>query len=338
MGYSVLHRVFVFGWALMAVGGLTLAPAASEATSAASPSAPRTNHPVAPSSAPVAAAAASKPSAPPEINFEQQSLADQCALLSRSLKLPSKPLCTSLGTSQRLGFSMQRRNIFSVQSPREVAGSTAGAAAIRDVRVLVLGAIHGDELSAGWLALQWQSMKPPQVEGVSYSVLHVPLLNPDGLFQTKPSRTNGNGVDLNRNFPTPNWQVEANKWWVNTTKRDKRRWPGKTAASEIETQHVISLIKNFKPSVIVAIHAPLGVLDYDGAGMPPERIGSIWLDSVGIYPGSLGHYSSRTHGIPVLTVELPNALKVVSDVEAKRMWSDLFAWVKRYAQHDAATK
>jgi murein peptide amidase A len=330
VGHTVFHRLWVFGAALVAAGLIAFAAPKSQAAAASSSAAPRASDPVA-TLHPSASASA-------ETNFEHQSLAEQCALLSRSLKLSSKPFCTTLGSGQRLGVSMQRRNIFAVHSPRDIGVSTVGTASARNIKVLVLGAIHGDELSAGWLALQWLALKPPHIDGADFSVLHVPLLNPDGLFHAKPSRTNGSGVDLNRNFPTPNWHVESNKWWVNTTKRDKRRWPGKTPGSEIETQHVISLIKSFKPSVIVSIHAPLGILDYDGAGMPPERIGSIWLDSVGIYPGSLGHYSSRTHGIPVLTVELPAALKVVSDTEALRMWHDLFAWVKRYAQHDAATK
>jgi murein tripeptide amidase MpaA len=31
----------------------------------------------------------------------------------------------------------------------------------------------------------------------------VPVLNPDGMLAAKPRRVNANGVDLNRNFPTP---------------------------------------------------------------------------------------------------------------------------------------
>ena len=33
--------------------------------------------------------------------------------------------------------------------------------------------------------------------------LFIPCLNPDGM--SKNTRTNSNGVDLNRNFPTKNW-------------------------------------------------------------------------------------------------------------------------------------
>jgi murein peptide amidase A len=259
-------------------------------------------------------------------------LHEQCESLGKRLRMASKTVCEPLAEANEIvGLSERKRPILAMRS-----GSMADEPGA--IRVLILGAIHGDELTSGWLALQWARLAPPASDGASFSVLHVPMSNPDSVFDGKPSRTNARGVDLNRNFPTPNWSVESVKWWNGKASRDPRRWPGKVAGSEPETQNIISLIKSFKPSVIVSIHAPLGVLDYDGGGLPPERIGSIWLDVVGIYPGSLGHYASRVHGTPVLTVELPHALKVVSEQESTRMWRDLFVWVKKYAQHDASTK
>jgi murein peptide amidase A len=255
----------------------------------------------------------------------------QCEALGEKLRTPTKSVCEPLSSgNESIGASTQNRPLMT-----RAAGASERAPGA--VRVLVLGAIHGDELSAGWLALQWAQYAPPSDNG-TFSVLHAPIVNPDGLFERAPSRTNARGVDINRNFPTPNWNVESAKWWKQKAGRDARRWPGKTAASEPETKQVIALIKSYRPSVIVSIHAPLALLDYDGGGLPPERIGSIWLDSVGIYPGSLGHYASRVHGIPVLTVELPHALKVVSDQESQRMWRDLFTWVRKYASHDSLTK
>jgi murein peptide amidase A len=257
---------------------------------------------------------------------------EQCRALAARLKLSAREVCeTGSDASEPLAMSHGERPIF--QRSSGVDPETENA-----IRVLIIGAIHGDETTAGWLALQWANWQPPHVVGTQFAVRHIPIANPDGAFTKKTSRTNARGVDLNRNFPTPKWQTEAPKWWQGTARRDPRRFPGNTAASEFETRAIIAAIESFKPSVIVAIHAPLGVLDYDGGGLPPERIGSIWLDVVGIYPGSLGHYASRVHGIPVLTVELPNALKMVSEQESKRMWTDLFAWVKKYSQHDSTTK
>jgi murein peptide amidase A len=262
----------------------------------------------------------------------ETTLVEQCDALGQRLRTPSRSVCNPIAEANELvGLSERKRPVLALRGGS--APNEPGA-----IRVLILGAIHGDELTSGWLALQWARLAPPTSDGAAFSVLHVPVTNPDSIFEGKPSRTNARGVDLNRNFPTPNWNVESVKWWNGKASRDPRRWPGKAAGSEMETRNIIALIKSFKPSVIVSIHAPLGVLDYDGGGLPPERIGSIWLDVVGIYPGSLGHYASRVHGTPVLTVELPHALKVISEQESARMWQDLFVWVRKYAQHDASTK
>ena len=76
------------------------------------------------------------------------------------------------------------------------------AAATSRLRVLVTGAIHGDELSAASVALHWlhlarnEPMQMPQPVHWRF----VPMLNPDGVLAQPPRRTNANGVDLNRNF------------------------------------------------------------------------------------------------------------------------------------------
>ena len=55
-------------------------------------------------------------------------------------------------------------------------------------------------------------------------------LNPDGDARdhSYDGRVNDHGVDLNRNFPTPNWGRDAKKYWEVRTRRDPRRWPGRT--------------------------------------------------------------------------------------------------------------
>ena len=56
------------------------------------------------------------------------------------------------------------------------------------------------------------------------------------MLASPPTRVNGNGVDLNRNFPTPDWVRDAHDYWAGRTKSDPRRFPGKEANSEIETK------------------------------------------------------------------------------------------------------
>ena len=197
------------------------------------------------------------------------------------------------------------------------------------MRVLVTGAIHGDELSSASLAFHWIALA--QDGGVQLpQPVHwrfIPLLNPDGALRQPPRRVNANGVDLNRNFPTPGWERDAAAYWEKRTRRDPRRWPGPRPLSEPESRFLHQQIDSFKPNLIVAIHAPYGVLDFDGPSVPPSKLGRLYLDQVGIFPGSLGNYGGVHKGVPVVTIELPNALRTPLDAEMRQMWLDLLRWM-----------
>ena len=193
------------------------------------------------------------------------------------------------------------------------------------LRVLVVGGIHGDELSSASVALHWIALA--QAAPAQTHWRFIPALNPDGLFGRPSRRVNANGVDLNRNFPTPNWERDAAQHWQQKTLKDPRRWPGKTALSEPESRFLVDAMQRFKPHLVVSIHAPYGVLDFDGPVAPPSRLGRLYLDQVGIFPGSLGNYGGVHKGMPVVTIELPNALKTPSSVEMRRMWLDLQRWM-----------
>ena len=72
------------------------------------------------------------------------------------------------------------------------------------------------------------------------------------------------------------------------------------------------------------------MLDFDGpvkgAYVPPSRLGRLYLDQLGIFPGSLGNYGGVHRGIPVVTVELPNSTRTPLDTEMRQMWLDLLHW------------
>jgi murein peptide amidase A len=192
------------------------------------------------------------------------------------------------------------------------------------LRVLVVGGIHGDELSSAALALHWIALAreiPAQTHW-----RFVPLLNPDGLLTSPAQRTNANGVDLNRNFPTPNWESEAPVYWEQKVKRDPRRWPGPKPLSEPESRFLHDEMERFKPHMIVSIHAPYGVLDFDGPTTPPTKLGRLYLDQVGIFPGSLGNYGGVHKRMPVVTIELPSAFRTPLAAEMRQMWLDLVRW------------
>ena len=193
------------------------------------------------------------------------------------------------------------------------------------LRVLVVGGMHGDELSSASLALYWIGLAQAAPGNTRWRF--VPALNPDGLLAHPATRANANGVDLNRNFPTPNWARDAPVYWEQRTRKDPRRWPGKAPLSEPESRFLHREMQRFKPHVIVSIHAPYGLLDFDGPSTPPSRLGRLYLDQVGIYPGSLGNYGGVHNGMPVVTIELPSAMRTPLDAEMREMWLDLGRWM-----------
>ena len=196
------------------------------------------------------------------------------------------------------------------------------------LRVLVLGGIHADEVASVVLVMDWIARAR---QGGTAPPVHwrmAPLVNPDGFFLPSRTRINAHGVDLNRNFATHQWSEEARQYWIKATRRDPRRFPGPAALSEPESLWVHRQIESFQPQLIVSVHAPYGVLDFDGPPPPPSRLGNLMLDQVGIYPGSLGNYGGIVLGVPVVTIELRNATRLPA-TEAAAMWNDLQLWIGR---------
>lgn len=201
-------------------------------------------------------------------------------------------------------------------------------------KVLMIGGIHGDEYSSVSIVFKWMGTLEKYHSGLFHWRV-VPLLNPDGLLQKKSRRTNANGVDLNRNFLTDYWYQRSKHYWVSRTGRNERRYPGKHPLSEPESRWLAGEIAVFKPDVIVAIHAPYGVLDFDGPKTPPERLGNLHLNLLGTYPGSLGNYAGVERDIPVLTIELPHAGIMPTKKQSQHIWGDLISWLKRNTpRHD----
>ena len=108
-------------------------------------------------------------------------------------------------------------------------------------RVLVVGAVHGDEPGGRQVTRALLRRAPP--DGVAVYVVHD--LNPDGT--RRRSRRNARGVDLNRNFPH-RWRPAARG----------RYWPGPRPASEPETRYAMALTRAVRPHVTVWLHQPYG--------------------------------------------------------------------------------
>lgn len=225
------------------------------------------------------------------------------------------------GVRSRRGFPILARDIAPPPKRRNEGPAP--------LRVLLIGGIHGDELTASSIVFKWMAWMP-KAESVDLHWRVAPIVNPDGLLAAKPQRVNASGVDLNRNFPTPGWHSEAPRYWSRATGRDPRRFPGAAPLSEPESRWVSEQIERFRPDLVISVHAPFGVLDLDGKAPAPHQFGSLLFSPLGVYPGSLGNYSGVNKNIPVITIELPHAKRMPSDAEVMRIWQDLLAWIQNF--------
>ncbi|MEP7382400.1 MAG: murein tripeptide amidase MpaA [Gemmatimonadota bacterium] len=172
--------------------------------------------------------------------------------------------------------------------------------------LLIFAGIHGEEPETTYAlsrALR-QLDAPPERAAV------VLAANPDGLI--RGTRGNARGVDLNRNFPSRNWQPHP------VTCRSTIEDPsdvilgtGARAGSEPETASLLELIARLEPRIVVALHAPLACIDDANhsslGGWLATRTGMPLVRDVGYpTPGSFGSWGQE-HGVAVVTYEFPLA-------------------------------
>lgn len=172
----------------------------------------------------------------------------------------------------------------------------------KNPKVLVIGVFHGDEPQGKFLVQKYLE------QSSETNLLFIPCLNKFG-FENN-IRTNKNGVDLNRNFPTKNWELTAKNEF----------YGGENPASEDETKFIIDVVEKFNPEIILTLHAPFKVVNYDGAKNQNEldlieQISKIMEypiePSIGYpTPGSFGTWAGIENGILTITLELDEEVSV----------------------------
>jgi murein peptide amidase A len=175
-----------------------------------------------------------------------------------------------------------------------------------NAEILILAAIHGDEPETT-VAVSEALRCLPDGE------LHAAVIlcgNPDGLL--RGTRGNAWGVDLNRNFPTSNWQPDPvfYKSRANDA-RDIALSPGSAPASEPETRALIALIDRLQPRAVVSLHSALACVDDSGASFLgrqlADRCALPFLTEIGYpTPGSMGTWAGE-RGLNLVTLELEDA-------------------------------
>jgi protein MpaA len=154
-----------------------------------------------------------------------------------------------------------------------------------DAGMVVLAAIHGDEAETTVV--------------VSEALL-------------RGTRGNGRGVDLNRNFPTSNWNPDPVCYKSRASDaRDIALSPGAEPASEPETQALLGLLERLLPRAVISLHAALACIDDAGDShlgrQLAVRCALPLLTEIGYpTPGSMGTWAGE-RGLTLVTWELEAA-------------------------------
>lgn len=164
------------------------------------------------------------------------------------------------------------------------------------IRVLVVGAIHGNEPAGHAVIARLRRAAPPA--GVQLWLVRT--VNPDGL--ARGTRHNARGVDLNRNFP---------RRWRPAGRPGSTYYPGRKPASEPETRAVRRLVDRVRPNLTVWYHQALRLVNLSPGADP--RVVRAYARRVGLPARPLPHYrgtatSWQNHAHPgtsSFVVELP---------------------------------
>ena len=166
--------------------------------------------------------------------------------------------------------------------------------------ILLLGGVHGDEGEG--VACAYGVLDHFLTHGMNEAMrlTLVPAFNLDGVIAK--TRVNGNGVDLNRNLPSNDWDPKA---------FNERYPPGPHANSEPENQALVQFLEKRKPRFIFSLHSFKQPLLNTNGNCEPEARAMHALTGYEITPtmgyptpGSLGTYAGMERGMPTLTVEL----------------------------------
>ncbi len=163
----------------------------------------------------------------------------------------------------------------------------------------IMAGVHGDEVEGVYVLnklYEWLQ----GIEEAPCSYIIIPILNVDGY--RAGTRVNSHGVDLNRNYPTKNWDPTA---------REPKYHPGSAPLSEPENQYLDKLFQKYPPHFILTIHSWKPIVNYNGDCEEAAKFLSLYnkyeiAGDIGYpTPGSLGEYAPGHYNSPVITFECP---------------------------------
>lgn len=245
-------------------------------------------------------------------------------------------ISSAYGIISNPGYSFSSRthcySTFSIGS--SVRGRAIGAYQFGggNTMVLFIAAMHGNEQNSMSLLNKWISQLDTYPDRVpaDRNVVVIPDINPDGVAAN--SRLNANGIDLNRNFPTNDWQTQvtlpsAPTVWTNDG--------GPNPLSELESQAIANFEENHRPRVVLTYHSAAGIIEPTDGG-DADSLGSIYASKAGYRDipayaiggffgytttGGFEDWVGQKLGLPAILVELPTSYSDDFSRNLPAMWA-----------------
>ncbi len=156
-----------------------------------------------------------------------------------------------------------------------------------EIHYMIIAGIHGgyegNTVNLANQLLSYLNLHPEAVPSGA-TLYIVPDMNPDAVARGRNAgaRVNANGVDLNRNFPTPNWVAD----WDHSNCWNERPTSGGTArGSEPETRAIVNFLLGHRIRALISYHsAGLGVFPGGDPWQPASRKLASTLSAATGYP------------------------------------------------------
>ena len=197
--------------------------------------------------------------------------------------------------------------------------------------VVYTGAIHGNETSTKSLMDKWIADLEANARALpaDISIVVVPIINPDGY--AAGTRTNGNNIDLNRNFGTNDWKKDI----TTVTNAPFPGGGGDAPMSQPETKAIASLVSRVGARLVLSYHSIGGVLaanqagnsssyarTYSGLSGYSNTTGSTTTFEYAV-SGTADDYYGEKLGVPSILIELGSHTYHQFERNQKAMWAML---------------
>ena len=197
--------------------------------------------------------------------------------------------------------------------------------------VVYTGAIHGNETSTKSLMDKWIADLEANARAIpaGISIVVVPIINPDGY--ATGTRTNGNNIDLNRNFGTNDWKKDI----TTVTNAPFPGGGGDAPMSQPETKAIASLVSRVGARLVLSYHSIGGVLaanqvgnssayarTYSGLSGYRNTTGSTTTFEYAV-SGTADDYYGEKLGVPSILIELGSHTYHQFERNQKAMWAML---------------